>query len=208
MTDHDATRGIIPVNPQLVIIAGPNGAGKSSWAPALLRDTVGLPTFLNADVIAQGLSGFRPQDAAVAAGRVLLNRFDELAAAQTSFALESTLSGQTLARRCAALRTQGYEVHVLYLWLATPELAAARIVRRVRLGGHDVPPSDVYRRYARSFRMFYHSYRPLTTTWRVYDASDIDELPLVARGRGAAVPEIVDAERWTTMLTTLGLRLS
>jgi len=186
-----------------VIVAGPNGAGKSSWAPALLRDTVGLPTFLNADVIAQGLSGFRPEDAAVAAGRVLLRRFDELTAAQASFAVESTLSGHTLAERCRHLAGAGYDVHVFYLWLASAELAVARVARRVQLGGHHVPERDVRRRFARSFSSFYARYRPLATTWRVYDASDAAQLPLVARGTGVDSPQIADMARWASMLATI-----
>lgn len=183
-----------------MIVAGPNGAGKSSWAPALLRDAARLPTFLNADVIAQGLAGFRPQDAAVAAGRVLLRRFDELAAARASFAVESTLSGRTLALRCAALRDRGYDVHVLYLWLAAADLAVARVARRVQAGGHGVPEPEIRRRYARSFPTFYRHYRPLATTWRVYDGGAAEGPQAVAYGRGTSPPTVLDARRWRAML--------
>lgn len=78
------------------MIGGPNGAGKTSSAPRLLRDTVGIDAFVNADVIAEGLSGFAPQASAVQAGRVLLARLRELAGRRADFAFESTLSGRTL----------------------------------------------------------------------------------------------------------------
>jgi predicted ABC-type ATPase len=47
--------------PNVVIIAGPNRAGKSTLAPHLLRDTLNIPEFVNADTIAEGLSAFAPE---------------------------------------------------------------------------------------------------------------------------------------------------
>ncbi len=66
--------------PDVIVIAGPNGAGKSTLAPALLRDTLQITEFVNADTIAEGLSAFAPETAAFDAGRVMLNRLSELAA--------------------------------------------------------------------------------------------------------------------------------
>ena len=148
-----------PTSPQCVVIAGPNGAGKSSAAPRLLRDTVGVGAFVNADVIAQGLAGFAPEAVAPEAGRIMLRRLDELIAAGGNFAFETTLSGKTVQRLMERARANGYEVHMYYLWLASADVAVARVRRRVELGGHDVPQAVIRRRYRRNiFRNF--GFRP------------------------------------------------
>ena len=97
--------------PNIVILAGPNGAGKSTIAPALLRDELLVTEFVNADVIASGLSAFAPETAAIAAGRIMLMRAKELAARKESFALETTLSSRSLAPWIADLIAAGYAFH-------------------------------------------------------------------------------------------------
>ena len=56
--------------PHIIVIAGPNGSGKSTTAPSLLKGTLGVTEFVNADVIAEGLSAFQPEGAAFHAGRI------------------------------------------------------------------------------------------------------------------------------------------
>ena len=178
------------------MIAGPNGAGKTSAAPELLRDAVGIHSFVNADVIAEGLSGFRPQDAAFEAGRIMLMRARELAARRADFALESTLSGRTLHKFLNRLASVGYERHVFYLWLPSPEMAVARVNGRVKAGGHHVPEHVIRRRFGKSLVNFYQLYRPNVTTWRLYDGSALAGRPLVAHGAGRQKAVVVDEERW------------
>lgn len=182
--------------PQAVVIAGPNGAGKTSAAPELLRDAVGIGAFVNADVIAQGLSGFSPQSAAFEAGRVMLRQLKALARDRVDLAFESTLSGRSAHRLLTAMRADGYEVHIFYLWLSTPEMAIARVAQRVRLGGHDVSDAIVRRRFWKSMTNFYQLYRPLTASWRLYDGSVVSGRPLVAYGVGESEPTVVDVGRW------------
>jgi len=182
--------------PQLIVIAGPNGAGKTSAAPDLLQDAMGIDAFVNADVIAQGLSGFRPQDAAVEAGRIMLARVEELAKRRADFAFESTLSGRTLLTFMRQLAKEGYERHVFYLWLPSVEMAIARVRRRAESGGHDVPEETIRRRFAKSLRNFDQLYRPASTTWRLYDGSDFAGRPLIAHGEGRKEPIIADTARW------------
>jgi predicted ABC-type ATPase len=136
--------------PQVIVIAGPNGAGKTSAARDLLRDTVGIDAFVNADVVAQGLSGFRPESAAAEAGRVVWKRLHALAEARADFALESTLSGRSLATFLRKLAGAGYERHILYLWLPSVDLSIERVRIRVQAGGHDVPEEAIRRRFPRS----------------------------------------------------------
>jgi predicted ABC-type ATPase len=183
-------------HPQVVVIAGPNGAGKTSAAPALLKDTVGIDVFVNADYIAEGLSGFSPQSAAFEAGRLMLDRLKDLVEQRKDFAFESTLSGRTGTRFMRWALEGGYHVHILYLWLPSPELAVARVRGRVAAGGHDVPADVIRRRFKRSLYNFDRYYRLLATTWRLYDSSAVVSAPLVARGAIGEGTTVLDRRRW------------
>lgn len=155
--------------PQVAILAGINGAGKTSAAQHLLREVLSIPSFTNADTIARGLNAFDVESVAAKAGRIMLEHLHELAAALRSFAFETTLSGRTYARWLGELVRDGYAVHLFYYWLDSPELAIGRVAERVRAGGHHVPDDTVRRRYSRSVRNFLALYRPVVTTWQVYD---------------------------------------
>ena len=173
--------------PGVVVLGGPNGAGKSTAAPRLLRGSLKVEEFVNADTLAQGLSLFRPQDVAMDAGRITLARLDALESQGKSFAFEATFASQGLARRLARLKGRGYLVHIVYLWLPDVELALARVAERVRAGGHDVPADAVRRRFDRGRVNFFTIYRPLADAWRLYDATPITGPTLVATG-GAGLP--------------------
>lgn len=182
--------------PQAVVIAGPNGAGKTTAAPRLLHAGVGIDAFVNADVIAQGLSGFSPASAALEAGRIMLHRLDELAQARVDFAFESTLAGRSVRGRILDLIARGYAVHVFYLWLPSPDLAVERVRHRVRAGGHHVPEATIRRRFWRSLVNFDRLYRPIVTNWQLYDASRLPERPLLADGGESGRTTIIDQEKW------------
>lgn len=157
--------------PSVVILAGPNGAGKSTAAPALLHGTLAVNEFVNADVIARGLSAFDPDSAALAAGRVMLARLRELAEQRVSFAFETTLASRSFAPWLRVLGTSGYAVHFFFLWLPSADFAVQRVADRVRAGGHNVPEETVRRRYRTGLRNFSRLYEPMASTWRLYDAS-------------------------------------
>jgi predicted ABC-type ATPase len=141
----------------------------------------GIVRFVNSDLIAAGLSPLRPELAALAAGRLFLAELDRLAASETDFAFESTLSGVAYARRLRRWRVAGYRIEIVFLKLSSTQLAFRRIAARVKQGGHDVPRPDVLRRYARGWDNFRRVYRPLADVWAVYDNSG--ELPvLMERG--------------------------
>jgi predicted ABC-type ATPase len=182
--------------PAVVVLGGPNGAGKSTAAPRLLRGSLRVDEFVNADTLAQGLSAFRPEDVALEAGRITLKRLDDLESHRKSFAFESTLSGHGLAKRLLRIREWGYRVHIVYLWLATADLAVARVAERVRAGGHDVPVDAVRRRFARGRTNFFVLYRPLADAWRLYDASAIAGPRLVARGGRGTSTRVRDQLTW------------
>ncbi|MBU6485417.1 MAG: AAA family ATPase [Betaproteobacteria bacterium] len=157
--------------PRCIVIAGPNGAGKTTFAREFLAKDADVVQFVNADLIAGGLSALRPEIAAVAAGRVFLAELDRLARTHTSFAFETTLSGRTYASRLGNWKASGYRVEIVYLKIDSPQLALKRIAARVKQGGHDVPREDVLRRFARSWANFDRIYRSLADAWMVYDNS-------------------------------------
>jgi predicted ABC-type ATPase len=154
---------------KVVIIAGPNGAGKTTFAREFLPAEAGLPLFVNADLIAAGLSPFDPAAAAIRAGRVMLAEIDRHAAAGRSFAFETTLSGHTYLRRIRSWRDQGFVVELIFLSLGSPEEALARVAMRVRQGGHDVDPGIIRRRFASGMRNFLEVYRKQVDFWQWYD---------------------------------------
>lgn len=185
--------------PQVVIIAGPNGAGKSTLAPFLLRDTFGLLEFVNADTISAGLSAFNAEAVALDAGRVMLTRLRELANNKKSFAFESTLATRSYASWLKRLKRDGYEFHLLFLWLSTPELAIQRVSDRVRRGGHSVSETIVRRRYGRGLNNLFELYSPLADTWAVYDNSANASPSLVASGGQLRNPNVIRPDLWRTL---------
>jgi predicted ABC-type ATPase len=158
-------------SPLCLIIAGPNGAGKTTFAREFLPKEGGILNFVNADLIAAGLSPLRPTGAALAAGRVFLAELDRLADRGEDFAFESTLSGLAYLDRIKRWKERGYRVELVYLRLTTPALALKRIAARVKEGGHDVAADDVRRRFIRSWRNYREVYRPLCDAWWLYDAN-------------------------------------
>lgn len=167
--------------PRCIVIAGPNGAGKTTFARDFLPREAGVIHFVNADLIASGLSPLKPEEAAIAAGRVFLAELDRLARARESFAFESTLSGVVYVSRLARMREAGYRVEIVYLKIGSAALALRRIAARVKQGGHNIPRDDVLRRFGRSWRNFESVYRPLADKWSVYDNSGVTPV-LLERG--------------------------
>jgi predicted ABC-type ATPase len=190
-------------SPSVIVLAGPNGAGKSTTAPALLRGALHVPNFVNADVIARGLSAFDPDRAALPAGRIMLTRLRLLGRARQSFAFETTLASRSFAPWLRALRQSGYRVHLIFLWLPSADFAVRRVAQRVRAGGHSVPRETIRRRYRAGLRNFFGLYRPLAATWRMYDNSQVGPPRLIAMGEGADAVTLFDHEQWKRILRSV-----
>ena len=156
---------------KILIIAGPNGAGKTTFAEEFLPNEADCPEFVNADLIAAGLSPFRPEGVTFAAGRLMLARIGELAAAGQSFAFETTLSTRSYLRMIPRWQHMGYRVKLYFLALPDPEFAIRRVERRVRLGGHHIPPETIRRRFERGCRNLREGYLGLVDEWSIYDGS-------------------------------------
>src|SRR5271170_2849583 len=129
-------------HPTVYVIAGPNGAGKTTFASEFLPDFVKCRQFLNADLIAAGLSPFAPETQNVRAGRLLLERISELSIAREDFGFETTLSGRTYAKLLTDLRREGYGIVLFYLWVPSADAAVVRVANRALQGGHSVPEAD------------------------------------------------------------------
>lgn len=157
--------------PKIVIIAGPNGAGKTTFARAFLPEEAQCPRFINADLIAAGLSPFAPEAAAVKAGRLMLREIAACAARGESFAFETTLAGHAYLQHIEDWRRAGYHVSLFFLTLPNVELAVARVAERVRQGGHDIPEPVIRRRFTAGLRNFEGHYRAAVDAWAVYDNS-------------------------------------
>ncbi|MGP0066161.1 MAG: AAA family ATPase [Isosphaeraceae bacterium] len=182
--------------PSLVVLAGPNGAGKSTAAPLILKETLGIAEFVNADVIARGLSGFEPERAALAAGRIMLARLRDLARHRVSFAFETTLASRTFAPWIADLIRSGYQFHIVFLWLPSADLAVARVAARVQEGGQDVPEETIRRRYEAGVSNYFRLYQPMTKTWKLCDNSSAGNLTLIASGEARITRIVADSSAW------------
>ena len=168
---------------EIVIIAGPNGAGKTTFALAYLRvEARGLP-FLNADMIAAGLAPFGSRHSDIVAGRLMLAEIDRLAAEGRSFAFEATLAGRGYLRRIERWRRQGYRVTLVFLSLQSPADAVARVRRRVRQGGHNIPEEVIRRRFEAGLENFRNLYAVRVDQWILYDNQG--RIPVVVERSGA-----------------------
>ncbi len=185
-------------SPRVIVLAGPNGAGKTSSSRPLLAETLGVMAFVNADVIAQGLSGFAPESVAWEASRIMLERLHALAERREDFALETTLAARSYSSWLTELRGSGYQVHLFYFWLDSPDLAVARVAERVRGGGHSIPEATIRSRYRASLVNLYELYLPLADTWAVYNNSQLG-CPRQIAQRLSPVTEILCPDEWTRL---------
>jgi predicted ABC-type ATPase len=173
--------------PRVCVLAGPNGAGKTTSAAPLVRDRWGIETFVNADVIAQGLAGFATEAVNVTAGRLMLDRLDALARAREDFAFETTLASRSLLPRLVQMRADGYEVRVVFVSLPAVELSLQRVRQRVLAGGHDVPEATVRRRFARGLANFHRIYRSVADRSWLLDGSGVPPRLVADSESGSAI---------------------
>ncbi len=191
--------------PNIVAIAGPNGAGKSTSAPLLIGQRLGIREFVNADVIAAGLSAFAPEKVAIEAGRAMLRRLDELAEAGVDFAFETTLASRSFAPWIARLQKErGYRFHLVFLWLPSADEAVRRVATRVQRGGHSIPPEVIQRRYLRGIANFLSLYSPIADSWAIYDNSRSARM-IASRDPGRE-PQIQDPAIWRTIMSQVNVR--
>lgn len=180
--------------PVCTVIAGPNGAGKTTFALKYLRGAGHCDNFVNADLIAAGLSPLVPEKETIAAGRLFLREVHRFIADRASFAFETTLSGRSYLRLIRELIIAGWEVHLVYLWLPSVAACLERVAERVARGGHNIPQQTIERRYARSVANLLGDYAAACTSAVCIDNSVADSRVIfVQRGDARTV---IDAERF------------
>lgn len=179
--------------PVVYLIAGPNGAGKTTFAKEFLP-SAHVVEFLNADLLAAGLSPLRPGAMAVRSARLILGRWRELLAMRRDFAFESTLSGRTYASMLAEAKSAGYRIRLAYLCLPHVRISLQRVRQRYFKGGHDVPARDVRRRFVPSLVNFFRRYLPLADEALLFDAAAYPPR-LIARWAGDK-KEVIDTRKY------------
>lgn len=163
---------------KIIIIAGPNGAGKTTFAREFLPNDAGCPIFVNADLIAAGLSPFAPESAVLQAGRLMLQELTRHFSTGNSFAFETTLSGRGYLHHIRQWQSAGYRVKLIFLQLNSAEQAIARVAQRVRQGGHNIPEATIRRRFTAGRKNFEQLYAPLVDAWALYDNSGVEPILL------------------------------
>jgi predicted ABC-type ATPase len=144
--------------PTCWIIAGPNGAGKTTFALEYLPKVVSCTNFINADLIAAGLSPLAPERELIAASRIFLGEIEEHIASREDFAFETTLAGRTYLRLIERMQKDGWQVELIYLALPSVEMSKLRVAERVAHGGHNIPQQDIERRFPRSLHNLLHAF--------------------------------------------------
>lgn len=165
----------------LYIIAGCNGAGKTTASYSILPELLQCKEFVNADEIAKGLSPFQPEKVAFEAGRIMLNRIDELMLQGVDFAFETTLATKTYQHRVKEAQKMGYHVSLLFFWLNSVELAKERVRYRVSEGGHNIPSEVIERRYYRGLRNLFEIYFSVCNDVLLMDNSDVNGVPILGK---------------------------
>lgn len=188
-------------NRAVYIIAGPNGSGKTTFAKTFLPDYAKCSNFVNADLIAQGLSPFDSRAAAIKAGKIVLQQINEYVNRGVDFSFETTLSGKSYVNLLTEFKSKGYALHLFFLWIPSPELAIARIKDRVQEGGHNVPAEDVRRRFTRGISNFFTLYEPLLDFWMLFDNSKAKPILIAKRRNGHR--EVVNQEVFAQIYKTV-----
>lgn len=187
------------------IIAGPNGSGKTTFARTFLPEYAKCDRFINADLIALGLSPFSPRQVAIKSGKLVLEQIKECSKSGIDFGFETTMSGVTYLKYFNMLKEKGYKIHIFFLWIPSTQLAIARVKDRVAQGGHDVPVEDIRRRFKRSMDKFFKKYRLLADKWILFNNSE-RKPEIIAKKQNAHI-EIINQELFAKITRGVGVQL-
>jgi predicted ABC-type ATPase len=158
-------------NKNLYIIAGCNGAGKTTASFTILPEIIECKEFVNADEIAKGISPFQPEKVAFEAGRIMLNRVNDLLTSDESFAFETTLATKSYKAKIEEAQQKGYTATLIFFWLENIELAKERVRIRVSEGGHNIEPDVIERRYLKGIKNLFDIYLPIVDGAFIFDNS-------------------------------------
>ena len=177
----------------LYIISGCNGAGKTTASYTVLPEVLHCKEFVNADEIARGLSPFNSESVAIEAGRLMLQRIEDLLAKEESFSIETTLATKSYINLVRRAQEKGYTVRLLFFWLNSPDLALQRIAERVAKGGHNIPEPIVRRRYVAGICNLFHLFMSEVDSWEIYDNSKYPAIQIARGGKDDETSIIVES---------------
>jgi predicted ABC-type ATPase len=186
--------------PNLYIIAGCNGAGKTTASYTVLPDMLNCKEFVNADEIAKGISPFQPEKASFHAGKIMLERINELIDRGVDFAFETTLTTLYYKKMIALAKEKGYAITLLFFWLKNVHLAIERVKTRVSEGGHDIPEEVIRRRFSRGLDNL-RDFIPLCNRWGIINNSE-SPYSVIAQGDEEGI-SIIDKEIWDDLKNTI-----
>jgi predicted ABC-type ATPase len=181
--------------PNLYIISGCNGAGKTTASFTILPEMLNCKEFVNADEIAKGLSPFQPESVSFQAGRIMLERIEELVNSGVDFAFETTLTTLSYINTIKIAREKGYSITLLFFWLNDVDLAIERVKIRVSEGGHNIPEETIRRRYFRGTNNLIKKFIELCDFWIIIDNSS-KPFKFVAEGQVNTQIKIHDESIW------------
>ena len=182
----------------LYIISGCNGAGKTTASYTVLPEILNCREFVNADEIARGLSPFNPGSVAIEAGKLMLQRIEELLKRNETFSIETTLATRSYVNLVKQAQEQGYSIRLLFFWLSTPELAVKRVAERVSKGGHDIPQDIIRRRYVAGINNLFKLFMPIVNYWAIFDNSETPRKKVAIGGKDSQT-EIVNIELYNNI---------
>ncbi|MGI4805086.1 MAG: zeta toxin family protein [Janthinobacterium lividum] len=185
--------------PDLYIIAGCNGAGKTTASYTILPEILNCKEFINADEIAKGISPFQPETVSILAGRIMLDRINELLNQQVDFAIETTLTTLSYRKTIEFAKAKGYRITLLYFWLNDVDLAIERVKIRVSEGGHHIPEDVIIRRYYKGIDNLINVFKNLCDDWIIADNS-VKPYTIIATGESSKTIEVRNHEKWKKLI--------
>lgn len=185
--------------PNLYIISGCNGAGKTTASYTILPEMLDCKEFVNADEIARGISPFKPESVSIQAGKIMIERIDNLMSNGTDFAIETTLATRIYAKIIKYAQERGYRVTLLFFWLSMPNLAVERVKMRVASGGHNIEEKTIRRRYDIGIKNLFSLYIPLCEYWMIINNSTIPQ-ELIAEGGKNMEPKIYNKPTYNKLI--------
>ncbi|MDF7823515.1 zeta toxin family protein [Pontiellaceae bacterium B12227] len=184
--------------PICYVIAGPNGAGKTTFALRYLPEMTGCRNFINADLIADGLSPLDPSKVQLEAGKILLREIRSNVEKGEDFAFETTLSGRSYVKLLKELRSKDWKIILFYLWVPNARFSAARVQQRVEAGGHDIPVEAIARRYVRTVSNLLNVFIPLCDEVMCYNNAQTEPVSVFAENMGERT--VIDEDRYQLIL--------
>lgn len=189
----------------LYIISGCNGAGKTTASYTVLPEVWQCREFVNADEIARGLSPFNPESVAIEAGRLMLQRIDDLLNAEETFSIETTLSTKSYQNLLKSAHKKDYQVKLIFFWLDSPETAIKRVAQRVKEGGHNIPTDVIIRRYKAGIDNLFNIYMNCVDYWLLVNNTQ-GESVYIAEGGRQLPTKVFDLETYNNVKQYVRIR--